>query len=669
MEPVRYTQQHLPTSNAVDNCHWDDELLASIGTLLNLLDLRLVGFEKPMRKRILVACVSMLLLSLFAEATVYTVKQTGGGNFTTIQACANAMANGDICTVYAGTYIEHVMVPAGAAGAYKTLQVNGTDVVSVYDFTLNSYTKIIGFNITNTNSDALANNCVSINSGSRYINITGNTFASCGIQEAIHAGGSGASYIFVQNNVLTWPCSSPSSPDVCYGVGWNGDHWLIEGNDISHTLEGITGAGTYSVIRNNTYHDTYGTDPLHVLPEHDCTPTYSGTVNTNGTNIVSSATGNNFALYFPGAWIVINGTRYLVLTSSTSSMTVGTFPSGGATSIATASGLSASGGHGSNCHMNMVISEPSTPTPVQHNVIESNSEYNLFGGDAHVFLAQGDGCGGQCFGLIIRFNTAAHVGSAGIIDDNNRKANVNPGFYAVKSYNNSWVDLANYGSNATNGITNVFTYNSKNGSEINDLFYYPRPITALNPYVCDDRGTGASTCSSFVARNNLAWCAGATCNLHGQIYSQGSFTADPGNIKVDPKFTNYASDISLSGNSPGVGAGSYLTTVAVKDLGEGRALLVNDAAFFQDGYGIPSVQADQIRIGTSTVVRITSINYTTNTLNLAESVVRLPGDPIYLFSDSTGRVVLFGNEPNIGALPSGVQQTPAPPTGLTVTVS
>src|SRR5208337_4982242 len=85
----------------------------------------------------------VLLLAVSANAANLTVKSDGGGNYTTIQACANAMSAGDTCTVYAGTYNENVTVSAGTAGNYKTFNVNGSDVVNVYSFTLNSHTKLI----------------------------------------------------------------------------------------------------------------------------------------------------------------------------------------------------------------------------------------------------------------------------------------------------------------------------------------------------------------------------------------------------------------------------------------------------------------------------------------------------------------------------------------------
>ena len=95
-------------------------------------------------KTIIKTVCSILIFSLSAFAANYTVKPSGG-NYSTIQACATAMSAGDTCTVYAGTYNENVTVPAGTAGNYKTITVNGSDVVNVSGgFTLNSHTKLIG---------------------------------------------------------------------------------------------------------------------------------------------------------------------------------------------------------------------------------------------------------------------------------------------------------------------------------------------------------------------------------------------------------------------------------------------------------------------------------------------------------------------------------------------
>ncbi|HYK87915.1 MAG TPA: hypothetical protein VE398_04050, partial [Acidobacteriota bacterium] len=82
--------------------------------------------------------------------------------------------------------------------------------------------------------------------------------------------------------------------------------------------------------------------------------------------------------------------------------------------------------------------------------------------------------------------------------------------------------------------------------------------------------------------------------------------------------------------------------------------------YFSDGKG--TVDADWIRVGASSTVKIASIDYATNTITLANSISRSAGDPVYLYKDSNGRVVLFGDAPDIGAHP--YNSRPDPPRGL-----
>src|SRR5438067_12350372 len=95
----------------------------------------------------------VLLFAVSVNAATLTVKSDGSGNYTTIQACATAMASGDTCTVYAGTYNENVTVSAGTVGNLKTVAINGSDVVTVTGgFTLNSHTKVSGIVLHHTGS-------------------------------------------------------------------------------------------------------------------------------------------------------------------------------------------------------------------------------------------------------------------------------------------------------------------------------------------------------------------------------------------------------------------------------------------------------------------------------------------------------------------------------------
>jgi hypothetical protein len=319
------------------------------------------------------------------------------------------------------------------------------------------------------------------------------------------------------------------------------------------------------------------------------------------------------------------------------------------------------GGNGENCHIDFIESEPSGAT--QYNLFEGNTQLNNLGGNGHGYLVQGDSCGGQCHNVIIRFNTAAHLGGGGILDDNALNSS-SSGFSYIKSYNNTWVDTDNDMGNQLYGISNAFDNNSTHGAESNDLFYYPESLTNYNAYATD------SSSSPFVADNNLAYCTGGTCSIHSHVYGGGNWTDDPGNIMADPKFANYANnDFSLASGSPAIAAGTNLTTVAKGDSGSGTSLLVSDASFFQDGSGLAGVIADCISVTTVTShVCVTSINYSTNTLTLASSITRSVGDRIWLYSISDGTVVLSGAAPNIGAFPvtgASTGLTPAAPTNLT----
>lgn len=121
-------------------------------------------------------------------------------------------------------------------------------------------------------------------------------------------------------------------------------------------------------------------------------------------------------------------------------------------------------------------------------------------------------------------------------------------------------------------------------------------------------------------------------------------------------------NLDLQAGSPAINAGGALTTVATADTGSGTSLVLADARYFQDGTYAPAgtVSADWIAVGTvSNVVQISSINYSTNTITLANSISRNGNDPVWLFKKSDGVQVLYGSAPDAGAYE--FQQTDGPP--------
>lgn len=103
----------------------------------------------------------MLLVCLLVPSTLWAAqREVGSGQtYTTIQACINAMAAGDVCNVHAGTYTEQLTVSSGTAGNLKTIQRNGSDTVIVTSASTpvvsssnNDYWKLDGLDIRYTGS-------------------------------------------------------------------------------------------------------------------------------------------------------------------------------------------------------------------------------------------------------------------------------------------------------------------------------------------------------------------------------------------------------------------------------------------------------------------------------------------------------------------------------------
>ena len=204
----------------------------------------------------------ILLLGAFrVQAATNTVKAGGGGTFNTIQACANAAVAGDTCVVFAGNYNETVSVGhSGSAGSPITFSVNPGDCVTVRGFDLGSDSYVT----VGTPSGSHCTNGAVTYSG---FEITGSPITWTQIHNVIiqnnyiHAVGdmclagpgttsSGAStFVYVLNNTLT----SCGGSGLSGGIAVEGNHWLIDGNTISHVADGIYLYGANMVVRNNHF--------------------------------------------------------------------------------------------------------------------------------------------------------------------------------------------------------------------------------------------------------------------------------------------------------------------------------------------------------------------------------------------------------------------------------
>ncbi len=111
-------------------------------------------------------------------------------------------------------------------------------------------------------------------------------------------------------------------------------------------------------------------------------------------------------------------------------------------------------------------------------------------------------------------------------------------------------------------------------------------------------------------------------------------------------------NLSLQESSLAINSGVSLTVVSALDSGIGTQLILDDSKYFQDGSWGPigMVEPDWIAVSNTTnVVKIISINYSTNALTLNNSISRIPGDSVWLYKDSSGRRVLYGNSSDMGA--------------------
>ncbi len=147
---------------------------------------------------------------------------------------------------------------------------------------------------------------------------------------------------------------------------------------------------------------------------------------------------------------------------------------------------------------------------------------------------------------------------------------------------------------------------------------------------------------------HLSSAAGLSCSVYPCLAAQYS---KPNVHSSSPGFTNYATgNYSLATGSAAIDVGSNLTHVT--SVGTGNTFTVDDAYFFQDGRGIPNVQADWIAVGTvGNTAQISSINYTNKTITvLNANFSRAVNDKVWLYKKSDGQQVLYGAAPDIGAL-------------------
>jgi hypothetical protein len=117
-----------------------------------------------------------------------------------------------------------------------------------------------------------------------------------------------------------------------------------------------------------------------------------------------------------------------------------------------------------------------------------------------------------------------------------------------------------------------------------------------------------------------------------------------GNTQIDPEFDDPVNEIfTLKTSSQMIDAGTFLTQTV--GPGIGTSMVVSDAGYFFDGYGIAGEVGDLIQLdGDTATARIMDINYASNTLTLDTSLS---------WSDGQGVALAYNdNAPDMGKFES-----------------
>ncbi len=139
----------------------------------------------------------------------------------------------------------------------------------------------------------------------------------------------------------------------------------------------------------------------------------------------------------------------------------------------------------------------------------------------------------------------------------------------------------------------------------------------------------------------------------------------PLNKGGDPLFVNTigqgpSKDFNLQAGSPAIDAGTFVTVASIG--GSGTTVVVEDAGYFCDGWGIPGVEGDSIKIEGDAPVGIIRADYGTNTITLSGARTWSQGARVFYYRADRFQ----GSAPDIGSheFSSGpiISEPPSAPT-------
>lgn len=280
-------------------------------------------------------------------------------------------------------------------------------------------------------------------------------------------------------------------------------------------------------------------------------------------------------------------------------------------------------------HIDFVQGIGSTLPALAFSLIESNVEKNCVN-QCHFVQLRG---GGSAIDdtVITRFNYVQNIDSlfAGYGDHSDGAATVPNGWV----YNNTSATEAKRVENGDGA-----GFDSGFGTAINNIFYNTE-AGSWSPTIYTQGGFG---------NGNLTFTTAYSGTWNSPYSSEATYAALR---NQNPLFASYPTNGTLQSGSPARNVGVKLTS-AVGSGSSSTALTVSDSHGLQPGWA--GATGDWIRIGAATTRQISSINYSTNVITLAASATWANADPIYLYKNSSGIIVLNGASPDLGAFPFGL---------------
>lgn len=192
-------------------------------------------------------------------------------------------------------------------------------------------------------------------------------------------------------------------------------------------------------------------------------------------------------------------------------------------------------------------------------------------------------------------------------------------------YNNTYIGIYN-GALSTSQTAAGYTYPNTYSPATSDLADVRNNTWSFCPNDVDSGGIIAYLPTNFTSARQHGYNSGAT----QVVFAAGSNPADLGH--VDPKFVDGTGvsghdNYNLQVTSPLIAAAAPITTASGSGTGS-TTLTVVDAKRLFDGWSI--ADADKIKIGSGALVRIASINYSTNVVTLTAARDWLNGDGVYV---------------------------------------